>query len=373
MRFLFLTTGSHVTVYATAALAKAVRNAGHELLVATNEPLIDAVEGIGVPGVSIMPEPIRHFLTGVGSTDEMVVAGRGLARMAAAATPTLRDLAEDWTPDVVLGSSMSYAAGLLATRLGVPFVRHAEYLQIPMAEIDPAAEEELAPQLKDLGLGGLPDPAMLIDVTPPSLGPSPSARAQPMGFVATNPQRRLERWMYTRPTDRPRVLITSGTHHRMLAGSALHHLVRQLTSAGAEVVIAAHAEVAAEFGADTDDVRVGWIPLDVVVPTCDLTVHHGGATTAMTIMTAGVPQLITPPNTHTRAIAGVLSAAGAARTIRSELPEGSHDLADAMAADSREILADPRYSRRARALAAEIAALPTPADVVRRMESLVTG
>jgi UDP:flavonoid glycosyltransferase YjiC (YdhE family) len=111
----------------------------------------------------------------------------------------------------------------------------------------------------------------------------------------------------------------------------------------------------------------------VVVPTCDLTVHHGGATTAMTIMTAGVPQLITPPNTHTRAIADALAGFGAAQTIRPLPQEADHELADVLAAGSREILADPRYAERAQALAAEMAELPTPADVVRTMETLTVN
>ncbi|ABP54664.1 glycosyltransferase [Salinispora tropica] len=369
MRFLFLTTGSHVTVYAIAALAHAVRNAGHDVLVATNEPLIDAVETVGLPGVSITSESIRHFLATVDSADEMVVTGRGLGRMASATLVRLGELAQDWAPDVIVGSSMSYAAGLLAATQGIPFVRHIEYLQIPMAEIDPVAEEELTPELTRRGLGGLPEPDLLIDVSPPSLRSPPAAGVHPMRYVATNPQRRLQRWAYTRPQGRPRVLITSGTHHRMLAGHSLRRLAEQLTAVDAEVVIAAPTRVAEEFGSTADDIRIGWVPLDTVAPTCDLAVHHGGATTTMAIIAAGVPQVITPPNTHTRAIADALSDFGAAATIRAS-DQADHELPDVLATSSRELLADSRYTRQAQALAAELATLPTPADIVRTMETL---
>lgn len=372
MRFLFLTTGSHVTVYAIAALAHAVRNAGHEVLVATNEPLIDAVETVGLPGVSITSASIRRFLATVDSPHELVVTGRGLGRMAAATLASLSELAQDWRPDVIVGSSMSYAAGLLAAARDVPFVRHIEYLRIPMAEIDPVAAEELTPELSRRSLSGLPKPDLVVDVSPPSLRSSPAADVHPMRYVATNPQRRLQRWAYTRPPGRPRVLITSGTHHRMLAGRSLRRLAAQLTAVDAEVVIAAPTQVAEEFGATADDIRIGWIPLDTVAPTCDLAVHHGGATTTMAVIAAGVPQVITPPNTHTRAIADALSDFGAAVTVHAP-PQADHDLADVLAARSRELLADHRYARQAQALAAELAVLPTPADTVRRMETLTAG
>src|SRR5262249_36379301 len=127
---------------------------------------------------------------------------------------------------------------------------------------------------------------------------SHSLDAQPMRWLPRNRQRRLEPWMYTRPKGRLRVLITSGTRTLMLdtAASSIRLLVDQLALAGAEVLIAATQEAAEKFGAELGDVRIGWIPLDMVAPTCDLAVHHGGATTATTLLAAGVPQLVIPEN-----------------------------------------------------------------------------
>src|SRR5688572_15053768 len=117
-----------------------------------------------------------------------------------------------------------------------------------------------------------------------------------MRWVPRVSQSRLEPWMYTRPEGRHRVLITAGTRNLMLdtPGSSLRKLVDELTGTGAEVLIAALPEAAERFGAELGDVRIGWLPLDVVAPTCDLAVHHGGATTAMTLVNSGVPQLIIP-------------------------------------------------------------------------------
>jgi UDP:flavonoid glycosyltransferase YjiC (YdhE family) len=366
MKFLFVTTGSSATFYAVAPLATAVRNAGHEIILAAHEPWMETVEAIGVPTVCYSPKPIRHFMT-PSRSEEMPGVGRGFARMASAGLGALLDLAEHWRPDLVVGSSMSFAAGLLATRLKVPYVRQDEY-PIPMAGIDPGAEEELRPELDRLGLAGLPEPARRIGVTPPSLQPSPASGGQPMRWIPGNPQRRLEPWMYTRPEARHRVLITS--EFRSLPGRSMRHLAGQLTLGGAEVLIEGAEGTAARLRAELSDVRVGWMPVDVVAPACDLAVNHGGAAAAMTLMTAGVPQLIIPPNDHTEVIAQALSGFGAALTVMPQRQEPGQDLGEVIAAGCREILSTLRYTRQARALATEIAALPAPCEVVHTLETL---
>jgi glycosyltransferase len=312
----------------------------------------------------------------------MLDVGRGFARMASAGLGALLDLAEDWRPDLVVGSAMTYAAGLLATRLKVPYVRQAEYLRIPMASIDPGAEEELRPELERLGLAGLPEPALYIDATPPSLRPPHDPDAQSIRWIPSNPQRRLEPWMYTRPKGRHRVLITSGFRSLMFRtpGWSMPHLVDQLTQQGAEVLIAASPGAAEKFGAELGDARVGWIPLDVVAPTCDLAVYHGGGTTATTFLTNGVPQLINPENPpefpynyHRNAIAQAVSGFGAALTVMPREQGPDQDPGAVIAAGCQEILSTPRYAQQAQALATEIATLPTPCEVVHTLETLAAA
>jgi hypothetical protein len=73
------------------------------------------------------------------------------------------DLAEDWPPDLVVGG-LIYLPGLMAARLEVPYVRQ-------VWDIGPSkrAEQGLHPSWSALGLGGFPDPDLLIDTCPPSL------------------------------------------------------------------------------------------------------------------------------------------------------------------------------------------------------------
>jgi glycosyltransferase len=355
MKTLFTVGGSQAAVFGVAPLAAAARNAGHEILLAADEPLMAAAQSVGLPAVCITSERMRYGQDGM---------------TAAARIDALLELTRQWTPDLVVGG-LSHVPRVLAAALKVPYVRHIWHIA-PMARRDRTAVAELEPQLERLGLAGLPDPDLFIDLCPPSLRPPGAPAGRAMRWVPRVSQRRVEPWMYTRPEGRRRVLITAGTRNLMLdtAGSSLRRLVDELTGAGAEVLIAALPEAAERYGAELGDVRIGWIPLDVVAPTCDLAVHHGGATTAMTLVNAGVPQLIVPDNGYGKAVAESLSGFGAAVLVDRHRPAAGQDPDEVIAAGCREILADSRYAERTRTLAAESTALPTPDEVLRDIEAL---
>lgn len=402
MRILFIVTGSQPTYFAVAPLATAARSAGHEVMLAAHEPWVKTAESIGLPTFCFTAEPMRHYM-GLPITDDsrrssplpadeqMTGQGRGFARMGRAGLEPLLQFAGDWSPDLVVGSALCFSAMLLTARLGIPYVRLFEN-QIPIARIDAGAEEELRPDLEGLGLDRLPRPDLILDATPPSLRPSDApAPAQPVRWIPSHPQRRLERWMYTRPEGRRRVLITSGSRSLMFhdEGWSMPLLVGELTAMGVDVLVAAspgnreltghripdRISVAERFGQDMGDVRVGWIPLDAVAPTCDLAVHHGGATTIPTLLVSGVPQLIIPegkPDYHRDAMARSLSDFGAARALSPRAEGTGRDPGEVIAAACRDMLAEPGYAERAAFLAKEIAAQPTPAEIVPKLEALAS-
>ncbi|MER7780671.1 nucleotide disphospho-sugar-binding domain-containing protein [Streptomyces sp. NPDC096191] len=355
MKILFTVGGSQAAVFGVAPLAAAARNAGHEILLAADEPLMAAAQSVGLPAVCITPDRMRY------GQDAMTATVR---------LDALLELTGQWSPDLVVGG-LSHVPRVLAARLKIPYVRHIWHIA-PMARRDRTAVAELQPQLERLGLTELPAPDLFIDLCPPSLRPPGAPAGRAMRWVPRVSQRRVEPWMYTRPEGRRRVLITAGTRNLMLdtPGSSLRRLVDGLTGAGAEVLIAALPEAAERYGTELGDVRIGWIPLDVVAPTCDLAVHHGGATTAMTLINAGVPQLIVPDNGYGKAVAEAVSGFGAAVMVDRNRPQAGQDPDEVTVAACREILADPRYTERTRLLAAETAALPTPDEVLRDIEAL---
>jgi glycosyltransferase len=375
MRLLFVTGGSPATVFPLASLATAARLAGHEVLVASNEETMSAVAGAGLPGVCVSRIPIRAHITTdragavvpvpADPVAHMRYIGHGFGRMAAAYLDPLLDLTARWRPDIVVGGMLTFAAPLLAARLGVPYVRHSWDSGEPPV-VDVAAEEELRPELARLGLPGIPAPALWIDICPPSVRPPDAPDAQPMRFLPWNPQRTLEPWMYGPPETGRLVCITAGT--KVAPGyfyDYLIELVEKVKGLDAEIVIAAPGTVGPEL-TERLGVHAGWVPLDLVARHCDLLVHHGGGGTALTAMAYGVPQLLVPNMPKLMGPCRRLADYGAARMV----PPGE-DTAAALAAACRDLLDDRSYRDRAAALAAEIARMPLPGEVLAHVEKLV--
>ncbi|HET6858188.1 MAG TPA: glycosyltransferase [Streptomyces sp.] len=374
MKILFVAGGSMATIFSMGALASAARNAGHHVFVSSTEEMMPTIAGIGLPAVPFTDLSIEHFtskdragnpveFTGGGAA-ELSFTGAWFGRMAAAGLGPLRRLAESWRPDVVVGGTLSYVAPLLAAHLGVPFVRQAWDIS-DTEEIAAAAQEELRPELDELGLSDLPDPDLFVDICPPSLRAPGAQSAQFMRWVPANPQRRLEPWMYDKGTRR-RVCITSGTRVALAdSGGFLRALVKGVSPLDVELVVAAPGETARELQAEFPDVRAGWFPLDVVAPTCDLILHHAGGSTGMTAMQAGVPQLLIPQGVNFVAGSRRIADFGAAITL---LP--GDDTPDAVAAACQELLTNSSYAEQAGRLAEEIAGLPLPSEVVGVIENL---
>ncbi|MTD54540.1 nucleotide disphospho-sugar-binding domain-containing protein [Amycolatopsis pithecellobii] len=377
MRVLFLAGPSPATIFALSPLATAIRNAGHEVFMATTEEMASGVADAGFPAVAVTAVTLHRLIT-TDRAGETVPMPEGLAqewrhsggwwgRLAAAGLGGLLELAADWRPDLVVGGTLCYAAPLLAAHLGVPYVRHA-WDGVDPRPVDAHAEHELRPELAQFGLDQLPEPDLFVETWPASVRGPVSAHTQPMRWVPGNRQRRLERWMYTRGDSR-RVCVTAGNRVSLTQSqNFLRTLVRDIAELGVEVVVAAPEDAAAEIGGDLPGVHVGWLPLDVVAPTCDVVVHHGGGVTSMTAFNAGVPQLCLPQWAITFDSVREVAGSGAGLTL---LPhEATHD---AVTKACGELLTDPAYGERARDVAREIARMPAPADVVGVLERLVAA
>lgn len=379
MRILFIAAGSPATVFSLAPLATSARNAGHQVLMAANEDMMPFVAGAGLAGVPTTSLPIKHFITTdrdgnpesipEDPVEQALFTGRWFARMAASCLPDMLRVARDWRPDVVVGGTMSYTAPLLAAHLDIPFVRQA-WDAVDADGIHPGAEAELQPELADLGIKKIPEPDLYIDVCPPSLRPANAPRAQMMRYIPANAQRRLEPWMYARG-DRRRICVTSGS--RVAKDSYdknfefLHGLSKEVAAWDIELVVAAPEEVADSLRADLPEVRAGWLPLDVVAPTCDLLVHHAGGVSTLTGLHAGVPQLLIPRGSVLEIPAQRVADQGAAITL-----QPGQDTPEAIAESCGKLLEDPSYGRCARALSAEMAQLPPPPQVVGALEDLLS-
>ncbi|MEV0054268.1 nucleotide disphospho-sugar-binding domain-containing protein [Saccharopolyspora shandongensis] len=373
MKFLFLTGGSPATVFALSPLATAARLAGHTVIVASPEDMTSFVAAAGLPTVPVTDRKMLEFMftdrdggklpLPEDPDERLFFNGRGFGRLAAASLPALRDLVADWRPDLIVGGSLCYAAGLLAAQLGVPFVRHTWDLGEPPG-IDAGAAAELAAELSGLGLGELPEADLWVDICPPSLRAPGLGERQDMRFVPYNQQRALQPWMYRRG-DRPRVCVTAGSRVAHDADlKFLRELVGSLGALDAEIAIAAPEAVADELRAG-EHVRVGWFPLDTLLTTCDLILHHGGGQTSLNALHAGVPQLLIPNIPKMVPPCARMSERGAAITLM-----GEDQAPERLGAAAAELLATPSFRERAGSVRDEIAAQPAPAEVAAVLEKL---
>lgn len=374
MRMLFLAAGSPATVFALAPLATAARNAGHDVVVAATEDMTPVVAGVGLPSVAVTSKTMRDFMftdreggalaLPEDAVERMRFGGHGFGRLAADCLDALLDLGRDWRPDLVVGGALAFGAALAAARLSIPYVGHAWDMGEPV-EMERGAAVELRPELDRLGLNGIPEPDLWVEICPPSVA-APEARAgRTMRFVPYGRQQPLRQWMYL-PAPRRRVCVTAGSRVSKDHDFAyLEQLVDNVSGPDLEVVIAAPEDIAALLNEKRPDVRAGWLPLDVVLRTCDLLVHAGGGQTSLTAMHAGVPQLIVPNMPKLVAPSTRLAEFGAAITLAP-----GEDTPEAVAEAGRKVLDTPTYGQRSRELAAEMATLPGPAELLPYVERL---
>nr|AXL05697.1 protein of unknown function DUF1205 [uncultured bacterium] len=378
MKVLVLAGVAPSTIFSHAPLATALRNAGHQVMVtASVEDVVQTITEVGLPAVPITdpnltPQQIlaseeRLMQVPDDPIERERQSGRWYAKLESATLDALLAFARDWRPDVIIGGTCSYAAPLLATHLGIPHVRHGWDIHDPRIS-DSGAEDQLGKELAELGLDGIPAPDMMIDITPPSLRAPDAGPAQMMRWIPGNTQCRLEPWMYTRGAD-ARIGVTIGTgvanYHQH---DFLHDIVENVSTLDAEVVVPVTEDVAPALRERLPNVLAGWVPLDVLAPTCDVLVHQTGGSTMMTALSFGVPQVLIPDPRLYRANAMARSLADAGAAIILTPEEATSEV---IAKNCQEIITNPEYARAAGALAREIAALPLPSEVARRVEWVV--
>ena len=366
------------TIFSHVPLGTALRNAGHQVMMtASMDQMVDVLTQTGLPVVPITDPNYtpQKVLADFGLTrvpedpvEREQMSGQWYARLEAVTLDALLRFTKDWRPDVVVGGQFSWAAPLLAAHLGVPWVRHGWDIH-DRSHLDLGASRELVDDLAAVGLDGLPEPDMSIEITPPSMLPADSPPAQMMRWIPGNTQCRLEPWMY-RKSDSSRIGVTIGTgvgkHNQH---DFLHAIVEQVANLGEEVVVAVPDDDAEQLLDRVDDnVRAGWIPLDVVAPTLDVLVHQAGGSTMMTAMSMGVPQVLVPdPKLHRSTdMARRLAETGAGVVVPPE-----QATTEVIAKTCQEVIANPSYAQAADRLAKEIASLPLPVEVARRVEWLV--
>jgi UDP:flavonoid glycosyltransferase YjiC (YdhE family) len=105
-----------------------------------------------------------------------------------------------------------------------------------------------------------------------------------------------------------------------------------------------------------------WVPQADLLPHVDVVVHHGGSGTTLGALAVGAPQLVLPQGADQFANAEAVTVAGAGlRLLADELS------ADAVAGHVRTLTQRHDHRDAARVIAEEIARMPSPDEVARRL------
>ncbi|ALL79490.1 hypothetical protein AD006_30065 (plasmid) [Pseudonocardia sp. EC080610-09] len=376
MRILAFAGVSASTVFSLASLLHAARHKGHEVLLAAGPDAAPWACKVGLPVTIVTPmtwqEAAYQQRDGSpwnppeDSSGHREHVGFMFGRFAAATLAGLADLVQAWRPDVTVGGPLAFSAALVAAELGVPYVRQAWDAGDPAREEEVGGDQVLAPELGRLGLNEVPDPDLRVEIAPPSLLSPDLPPGTPMRWAPTNVQCPLDPWMYRRASNRPRVLVTAGSmaspEHR---GEILRRMINAVVDMDAEVIVATRESMAEVLHDERRGVFAGWVPLDIVAPTCDVIVKPVGNVSLMTALRAGVPQVT---------LAEQYVLIGTTRSVADRgagimLPPGE-DTPNHVVDACRKVLANPSFQTRAGELAAEMASLPPPSSVVADIERL---
>jgi UDP:flavonoid glycosyltransferase YjiC (YdhE family) len=110
------------------------------------------------------------------------------------------------------------------------------------------------------------------------------------------------------------------------------------------------------------------VPVQLILDSCDLFVHHGGGNCVLNGASAGVPQLALSIGLDQHVNGQRLVATGAGAQLRGDQVTVAR-LRQAVAA----LLADDSYRVAAQRLRGQVLAAPSPADLVSSLEQVVAG
>ena len=363
-------------------LAVAARASGHNVAFASGHPIVDRARGAGFTAFEAgTPEAFRGewaprfpgFTTLVGDAQRRFFFTEIFANLELA--PRVVDLDSimaAWQPDLVVHEIAEFAAPLVSTALGIPYVDVGYGSLVPRALLE-AAGAAAAPHWRAHGLEPHPLAGLFRYLY---VDPCPSALQNPeiADIAAVQPMRPAagELQVTERPAcfddlpHRPTVYVTLGTIWNTdldvfrLVIEALHDHVNLIVTVG-------HQNDPAALGPQPTNVIIrNYIPQHEVLPWCDAMIAHGGSGTVLGALAHGVPLLVVPQGADQWSNAERIVAAGAGqRLLRDEL--------SAVAVRDRvmALLSEPSYRQNASNIQEEIRAMPSATAAIAGLEALV--
>jgi UDP:flavonoid glycosyltransferase YjiC (YdhE family) len=380
VRVLLTTLAAAGHCYPLVPIAWALRNAGHDVRVASSADGVGLATSYGLVAVSTGAEPgWASYWTGMAAAPAPDVALDRAAHEAERARRSatmfadmnhrmvapLLEMAAEWRPDLVVFEPRCFAGAILAQRWGVPAVRHCWGPDSPDMRCTRAVEP-MQQLCTTHGIDWFRDEdgrtpltgTHTVEPAPKALRPFSLPDAWATRFVPVNGAAVLAP---RPPRPRPRVTVVWSRTFTTAGGhvAPVQTLLDALADEPVTVTALLSPEGRALLSDGHDDVEfLEGAPLEEVLPDTDLLVHagHGGPT--MTAVAAGCPQLV-----HAGIADGFLNG-------RLVADCGALDV-DIVREQVRTILGDPSFRDCAADLRRENDATPGPAELAQQLAQLV--
>ena len=382
MRVLFTTPPGLGHFHPLVPLVEAVRNAGHDVAVATAAQAAPMVERLGFPflraGLDGSDPEVGRLRAAAARLPgreraafmaRHVFAGVRARRMAA----DLLAVGAPWQPDLLVRDWSEYGGCVAAEALGLPHAAHQSVATRAGRDADTAAPltdlraaHGLPP---DLELR-MPERYLALSPFPPTIAgadgrPHPTRHRYRLTPFDRSGDEGVPDWPLPRP-GAPLVYATLGTVDNART-DVLGAFVEGLRGEPLNLVVTVGRDGDPErFGPQPPHVRIErYVPQSLLFPRCALVVSHGGSGTVLGALAAGLPLVLTPLAADQPENAERCAAAGAARVIEPA------DLSPTAVREAvRAVLAGPAYTQAAARVQAEMAALPPLEHVVGLLERL---
>jgi glycosyltransferase (activator-dependent family) len=416
MRILFAANPEKAHLLAMAPLGWALRTAGHEVRFAVQPKFADAVTQAGLTAVPVgrdgdlwdlMPRDPRnpdwswnpefglftpydvvdhperatwqHLLDGYTEVQH-TWHKPGCFPMITG----LVEFARHWRPDLIIWEPLAFAGPIAATACGAAHGRllwGVDVFGVARRHFRRLSEQQPAGDRPDpLGnwlagyarrYGGEFTEAMVtgqftIDQLPASLRYDAGLSCLPMRYTPYGGPAVVPKWLWE-PPRRPRVALTMGlslTDHQAGYQLSVQEVLDALADLKIEVIATLPGGEQARLDRKPDNARlIPYVPLQALVPSCAVVIHHGGFGTVLTTAQHPVPQLAVPWDFDAPALARRIAAQGAALSIRADEATGP-----AIRASVQRLLDEPGFRARAELLRDEIWEMASPNQLVPQLE-----
>jgi UDP:flavonoid glycosyltransferase YjiC (YdhE family) len=372
VRILFTATPLVGHVLPMLPLMHAAHEAGHEVVMATGAEMVPDVARRGFTTWTVGPDVVDVFAeleqahAAPAASQEEQLGRDAVHLFARPSARRARDLiprATAWRPDVVVSEITELAGREAACAVGALPVTHGFGTHVPnTSALAGVMFDHVSSALGTPNRRHAFETGIYVDPCPPGLqsGELDGMDVWPVrpGAGEVGPDERLPRRFRALP-DRPLVYVTLGTVFND------PELVRTVLDAVQDMPVS----IAVTTGPGTDTSVLGprpanvaaasFVPQALLLPLASAVVSHTGSGTMLGALASGLPQVCLPRGADQFANADRVQAIGAGvRLLPDEVtPEALRRAVTA-------VLDDPAYARAAGAIQAEIAAMPSPAQVL---------